>query len=133
MNRWRVAAVVAGFLAACVAVPAQASDWCIHDPQVIIATPGGHSVTVYVTEGALGSQHQAALAAAKIGYLTSAASKGTLRVTVFDYIPRDEHGNFPTEMIVSSEPFGKGVVYGSVYGTSGVPMAVSFKIQKWAP
>jgi hypothetical protein len=133
MNRWRIAAVVAGFLAACVAVPAQASDWCIHDPQVVIHMPGGRTAIVYVTEGALGSEHQAALASARIGYTTSGSARGTVRVTVYDYIPRDHYGSFPTEMTVSSQPYGSGVVYGSVFGTSGVPMTVSFKIQKWAP
>ena len=126
MNRWRIAGAIAGLLAACVVVPAQASEWCIHDPQLIIQMPKGHSVIVYVTEGALGSQHQAALTSARIGYL--ARSNG--HVTIYDYIPRDSQGSFPTELIVSSQPYGAGTVYGSTFGRSGSAMVVSFYVSK---
>jgi hypothetical protein len=127
MTRWRVAAAIAGLLAACIAaVPAQAAEWCIHDPQLVIQMPRGGSVTVYVTEGALGSQHQAALASAWIGYTTR--SRG--HVTIYDYIPSDLHGSFPTEMIVSSQPYGAGTVYGSTFGRSGSTMVVSFNVSK---
>jgi hypothetical protein len=127
MKRWRIA-VVAGLLAACIAAPARAAEWCFHDPPVNIQIAPGESFTVYVTEGVMGAQNQAALASAKISYTANSVSKDSASVTVYDYIPTDRHGTFATEMIVSSEPFGAGVVYGSTYGTSGSTMAVRFWI-----
>jgi hypothetical protein len=127
MKRGAIAAVAAGLLAAFVAVPVQGAEWCLHDPQLNIRTPHG-SVTIYVTEGVLGNQHQAALASARTGYTTYRAAKDRLMVTVYDYIPTDSHGTFATEMIVSSKPFGSGQVYGSTSGSSGSVMTVRFSI-----
>ncbi len=131
MNRWRMVVVAAAaLLAACIAVPAQAAEWCVHDPQVIVQTPAGDSFTVYVTEGALGLEHQAALASAKISYTVRVNANSTPHVIIYDYIPNDQYGSFPTEMTVSSQPYGGGLVYGSTLGTSGWTMAVSFNIHK---
>ncbi|MFI5283376.1 MAG: hypothetical protein ACHQ0J_09635 [Candidatus Dormibacterales bacterium] len=130
MKRWKLAAAAAGFVAACVAVPAQGAEWCIHDPQLSIPTSQGASVTVYVTEGVMGAQHQAQLASAKISYTTYAVSKRSLIVAVHDYIPSDSSGSFRTELIVSSKPSGSGVVYGSAYGTSGTTMTVWFWLNR---
>lgn len=126
MTRWRIAAAAAGFLAACIAIPVQAGEWCLHDPPLNIQTSPGNSFTVYVTEGVLGSQHQATLASAKISYATKRAGKGGWIVTVYDYIPTDSKGSFATEMLVSTGPFGSGYVFGSAYGKSGSTMKVSF-------
>ena len=126
MTRWRIAATAAGFVAACVAVPVQGAEWCLHDPQLNIQTSQGQSVTVYVTEGVMGAQHQAQLASAKISYTTYAVSKKSLLVALRDYIPSDSLGSFGTELIVSSGPSGSGAVYGSAYGTSGTTMTVWF-------
>lgn len=120
---------VAGFLAACIAVPVQAAEWCMHDPQINIQAARGESITVYVTEGVMGSQHQATLESAKIMYTTQFAAKDSVLVTVYDYIPTDPYGTFATEMIVSSKPFAGGVVYGSASGTAGSTMKVRFWIK----
>lgn len=128
MKRWRIAAAAAGLLAAFVAVPVQGAEWCLNDPQLTIQTSSGESITVYVTEGVIGAQHQAELASAKVSYTTRAASKNSLLVTVYDYIPSDSSGSSATELIVSSKPFGSGEVYGSVYGRSGSTMTVWFWI-----
>lgn len=128
MKRWRIAAASAGLVAALVAVPVQAAEWCLRDPQLTIQTSKGDSFTVYVTEGVMGAQHQAALASAKTTYTTRAVSKSSLLVTVYDYIPTDRFGTFATEVIVSSEPYGAGVVYGAASGTSGSSMKVWFWI-----
>lgn len=157
MKRWSIAAAAAGFLAVCVAVPVQAAEFCLADPPLNIQTSPGESFTVYVTEGVLGSEHQAALSLATITYTTSPLATGapdraraetspdrgtrhpektappinekSVLVTVYDSIPSDSSGTtFATMMIVSSQPFGHGVVYGSVNGTSGSTMSVSFGI-----
>lgn len=129
MKWWRIAAAAAGLLGACVAVPVQGAEWCLHDPQLNIRTSPSESVTVYVTEGVLGPQHQAALTSAKTSYMTRVTAKNRLLVTVYDYIPTDSYGTFATEMIVSSKPFGGGEVYGSASGSSGSTMMVWFLIK----
>lgn len=129
MKRWRLAAAAAGLAAAFVAVPVQAAEWCLHDPQLNIRTSPGESVTVYVTEGVLGPQHQTALSSAKTSYTIRVAARNRLLVTVYDYIPTDSYGTFATEMIVSSKPFGGGEVYGSASGSSGSTMTVRFLIK----
>ena len=129
MRRWSIAAAAAGLLALCVAVPVQAAaEWCTIDPELSIETSPGQSFTVYVTESVMGWQNQAALASAKTSYATRTVSKTSVLVTVNDYIPSDSVATFTTHMTVSSQPFGKGVLYGSVYGTSSTTMSVSFWI-----
>jgi hypothetical protein len=126
MKRWSIAVAAAGFLAVCVAIPAQAAEWCMHDPAINIRTTPGDSFTVYVTEGVQGLQHEPALASARATYRTRTASKSSVVVVIYDYIPSDASGTFATMMVVSSKPFGGGVVYGSAYGASGTPMSVTF-------
>jgi hypothetical protein len=128
MSRFRIAGAVAGFLAACVAVSVQGAEWCVHDPALTIRTSATQSFTVYVTEGVMGTQYQAELASARTSYRTVVASRKTILVSVYDFIPSDASGSFATELIVSSKPFGSGQVYGSVYGRSDTTMTIWFWI-----
>ncbi len=128
MNRWRIAAAAAGLLAALVAVPVQGAEWCLRDPELNVLISPHNSITVYVTEGVMGSQHQASLTLSKTRYTTHTFNKASVVVRIYDYIPTDSHGPFATEMIVSSRPLGGGVVYGSAYGTSGSTMSLSFLV-----
>ena len=128
MNRWRIAAAAAGLLAALVAVPVQGAEWCLRDPELNVPISAHNSITVYVTEGVMGSQHQAALRLSKTRYTIRTVNETSVLVTIYDYIPTDSQGTFATEMIVSSQPVGSGVVYGTAYGTSGSTMSLSFWI-----
>ena len=127
MKRWMIAVPTAGLLAACLAVSAQAAEWCLRDPQLTIQASHKQSLIIYVTEGAMGSQHQPTLASSRIAYATRSDKNG-LTLTVYDYIPSDHYGTFATEMIVSSQPFGTGLVYGFATGTSGTTMTVRFRV-----
>jgi hypothetical protein len=127
MKRWSMAAAAAGLLTLCVALPVQAvAEWCTIDPELSIQTSPHESFTVFVTEGVEGSQHQAVLVLAKASYTIHTASKKSVLVTVYDYIPGDTGPTFRTRMIVSSQPFGAGTLYGSAYGTSDTTMSISF-------
>jgi hypothetical protein len=129
MKRWGLAATAAGLLALCVAVPAQAAaEFCIVDPELQIQLSRDANITVYITEGVVGPEHLPALARAKANYTTVTLSKKSVLVTVYDFIPADSFGTSATMMIVSSQPYGAGKVYGSAYGTSGTTMSVSFAI-----
>jgi hypothetical protein len=53
---------------------------------------------------------------------------GTLNVTVRGNIPSDRFGSFSTILIVSSEPFGAGTIYGITRGRDGKRMELSFDV-----
>jgi hypothetical protein len=137
MSKARIFAASIGLMAALVATPVHATlEWCLRDPAVTIVTPGGSSSVVYVTEGALGTEHAPALSAAQITYSTpawmtaqanSTSGSGTA-VVLNDLVPTDASGSFPTEMTVSSQPMGGGIVYGATTGRSGSPMTVIFTL-----
>jgi hypothetical protein len=104
--------------------------WCDGDPVVVVVTPGGALVPLFVTSSGLGVQHLPAVLLAAITYTTELADGGTatlvkLRVVVpgdlFD--PR-----FATRSVVSTGPLGTGAVYGSTSGVSGDPMSITFKL-----
>jgi hypothetical protein len=127
MKRWGLAAAAAGLFAVCVAVPAQAAaEFCLLDPELSIQLSRNETITVYVTEGVVGEEHRAALALATTSYTTTTVGRERVVVTVYDFIPTDSKGTAATMMVVSSQPYGAGVVYGTAYGTSGTIMSVSF-------
>ena len=130
MKRWGLAAAAAGLFAVCVAVavPAQAAEFCLVDPELSIHLSRNETITVFVTEGVVGEEHRAALALATAGYTTRTVSRKSVVVTVYDFIPTDSKGTAATMMVVSSQPYGAGMVYGTAYGTSGTIMSVSFGI-----
>jgi hypothetical protein len=128
MKRWGLAAAAAGLFAVCVALPAHAAEFCIVDPELSIHLSRNETITVFVTEGIVGEEHRAALALATAGYTTRTVSRKSVVVTVYDFIPLDSKGTAATMMVVSSQPYGAGMVYGTAYGTSGTIMSVSFGI-----
>ena len=126
-----VLAVAAAALAA--AGPARAgAEWCETDPLLVVATPGGHLVAVYLLVGAQGLEHLPAALAASL--LASAAPDSTAggratRVTVTVTVPDDAFGaGFPARAAVSSGPLGGGTAYDSIEGVSGAPMTLRFTL-----
>lgn len=109
------------------------AEWCDTDPLLLIRTPAGRFVPVYVRVGAQGSEHlPAALAASLFATTdtaqTTAGGRAT-RVTVTVTIPDDAFGSdFPTRAMISTEPLGIGTVYDSTEGTSGAPLALRFTL-----
>ena len=115
------------------ATSAQAAEWCDTDPLLIIRTPDGELVTVYLLVGAWGVVHLPAAQAASL--LTAsepveATSGGhALRVTVNVTVPNDLFGSgFPTRAAVSSGPMGTGTIYATAEGTSGSSMRLRFTL-----
>lgn len=116
---------------AALAPEAGASDvWCDTDPILIVTTPQGSQVPIYVNTGAQGAQHLPAAQLAKMGYTASSAQSGkgtavTVSVTVAD----DAFAtSFPTRAGVSTGPFLTGQVYGQAEGTSGHTMQIHFNL-----
>jgi hypothetical protein len=109
------------------ALPAAASNtWSDTDPVVLITTPAGHVVTVYVDNGTDGVQHLPAAQLAKMTYTVKRVGNGTM-VTLTSTVPCDDLGTvYATRAIASTRAFATGLIYGSVYGMCGQPMTQQF-------
>jgi hypothetical protein len=112
-----------------------ADDWCSDDPPVVIVTPQGHRVVVFVTDYALGTQHAPVLKRVTYSYVATPASDGSgtdvvLRVN----IPGDSlAAAFPTRSVVANamdDESNKYVVYSTQSGTSGLPIVHRFTLKK---
>jgi hypothetical protein len=107
-----------------------AAEWCDTDPLVVIQTPGGALVPVYVTSGALGVEHLPAVQLAAISYTTRSVAGGTAtRVRIEVVVPDDIFAQqFPTRSVASTGPLGAGAIYDSTSGVSGQTMALTFTL-----
>ena len=109
------------------------AEWCDTDPLVLIRTPGGQIVPVFVLVGARGLEHlpaaQAASLLATSHTVESAGGGRATQVTVTVVVPDDIfERNFPTRAAISSGPLGSGNVHASGEGESGKPMTLSFTL-----
>jgi hypothetical protein len=114
--------------------PAKAgAEWCDTDPLVLVQTPGGAIVPVFILVGAQGLEHlPAALAASLLATshtvettLGGRATDVTLQVTV----PDDLFARgFPTRATVSSGPLGSGKIHAKAEGKSGTTMILRFTL-----
>jgi hypothetical protein len=111
------------------ALPASASNsWSDTDPVVVIVTPSGHMVSVYVDNGTDGVEHLPAAQAARMSYTVKRVGQGTM-VAFTSTVPCDALSNsYATRAIMSTGAFATGFVYGSVYGMCGQPMTTQFTI-----
>ncbi len=105
-------------------------EWCEDDPPVVITTPKGNRVVVYVTSGALGVEHLAAVQLARITYTVKPADDGRKTLVIMDVtVPNDAFGTgFPTKSTVSEGPFKTLKIYATATGTSGTRMRLKFKL-----
>ena len=135
MERLRrvVAAVVLGcclLLTAQLTAPSASAgaQWCDTDPVVVIVTPGGALVPLFVNNGAQGAVHLPAVLLARMPYTVAPIAGGTevhLSVTV----PNDLFAKgFPTRSVVSTGPLGTGTIHAAAYGVSGQPMLLTFTL-----
>ena len=133
MKRLRRAALVALLLlvgAGRVPVVGATDQWCDVDPALLVTTPAGKQVVVYLTNGALGLEHQAAVQTASVTYtVRSVAGRTATLVRVEVTVPDDAFGSaFPTRTKASSGPQATGTVYASTSGVSGQPMRLDFTL-----
>ncbi len=117
-------------LAALAGPVAAGEEWCDTDPLLLITTPAGATVPVYVTSGALGVEHSAAALLATTSYTVQSVQGGRATlVRLSDTVPGDAFAaQFATRVVVSSGPLGTMLVYGRATGYSGQPMVLSFTL-----
>jgi len=103
-------------------------EWCEDDPPVVIHTPGGALVTVYVTDSGLGVQHLPAVQLANITTNVSPTAGNTL-VRVQVVVPGDAlDAHFSTRSVVSTGPFATGTIYATANGFSNQAMTMTFTL-----
>ncbi len=110
-----------------------AAEWCDTDPLLLIVTPGGTVVPVFILVGARGAEHLAAAQGASLlatsGTAEATAGGRATRVTVTVSVPNDPFGdNFPTRAAAGAGPLGTGIVYASSSGVSGASMTLRFTL-----
>jgi hypothetical protein len=118
------------------AAPASAgAEWCEDDPLVVMTTPRGKTVEVWVTTYAQGAQYAPNLDAATITHAAKPARVGDGRGTRFDlFVVVPEYagdGRFRTRAVVSSGPNATGTIYDSDEGWSGktLRLRVEFAVE----
>ncbi len=121
--------LVALLLLAGLAPGVSASDgWCDTDPVLLITTPSGSQVPVFVNTGARGAEHLPAAQIAQIAY--TATPKGNdkaTNVTVTVVVPSDAfRTSFETRSGVSTGAFQTGTVYAQTTGYSAQTMTMQF-------
>jgi hypothetical protein len=123
------ATVVALLLWAVLVAGAAASEqWCEDDPVVVIVTPRGTLVPLYLTNAALGIEHLPALQAAKVTYTASPAGAATV-VRMGVTVPPDKFDErFPTRTTASTGPLRTGMILADAQGFSGQTMLMQFTL-----
>jgi hypothetical protein len=107
-----------------------AEEWCEVDPLVVVTTPGGHAVPLFVTSGALGVEHLTTLQLARITYTaTPLPGNAATLVGIAVLVPDDLFASgFPVRSAVSSGPLKTGMVYASAEGVSGKHLHMAFRL-----
>ena len=116
---------------ACLALPVNVyagDQWCEDDPLIVVQTPKGHLVPLFVTNGARGLEHLLALQLAEVRYETNSTGHGTM-VTLSVTVPGDVFAaRFETRSTVSTGPLKTGHIYDTTSGYSQEAMTLKFKL-----
>jgi hypothetical protein len=130
MARAFVALGMALLLLAGSATGGASEEWCEYDPVVLVTTPGGIPVPVYLLVGAAGVEHLPLVIAAQHSYVIEAGGGGrATQVRLQVLVPnRLDGGVFATRVTASTGPLGTGTILGTTTGTSGSPMTLRFKL-----
>jgi hypothetical protein len=113
------------------ATPAFASDgWCDTDPILVIHTPAGLWVPVFVSVGAhsLFFTPDTLLGSLVLSYAADSTSGGkATKVAAVVHVQSPLVGSpFETRNTVSTGPYGTGSIYAQASGVSGEPTTLTF-------
>jgi hypothetical protein len=110
--------------------PVAGAEWCDTDPLVLVVTPGGALVPIFVTNGALGVEHLLAATLASMHYTAAPARQpGMTDVEIRVLVQHDLFDtHFPTRTVASTGPLGTGAIYARAEGRSGRTMVMRFTL-----
>lgn len=112
-----------------IAPTSAAAEWCETDPLVILTTPQGNRVPVYVTEYAHGAQYQPNLDGLTITSTATSTRTGGTQFDVYVTVPEAPvTGHFATRAVASTAPNGAGAIYDTATGRSGLAMHLKFMV-----
>jgi hypothetical protein len=105
-------------------------EWCEYDPVVLVTTPGGSIVPVYLLIGAAGLENLPLVTAAQYNRIVEPTNSGRATLVRLEVlVPRRlDGGVFPTRVTASTGPHATGTILDTVTGTSGEPMPLRFKL-----
>jgi hypothetical protein len=124
--------LVATAVACCLLLSARpagaAAEWCEYDPVIVIVTPAGVLVPIFVTNGALGIEHALAAQLAEMHYTTQPERSGTATRVNLQVLIRGDlfAAKFPTRSTASTGPLATGSIFDRVEGSSGDTMSLTF-------
>jgi hypothetical protein len=123
-----IAAAVACCLLGFVRPAGAAAEWCEYDPVVLVVTPAGALVPVFVTNGALGVEHSLDAQLAEMRYTTQPAKSGKATLVYLRVLIRGNlfAAQFPTRSTASTGPLATGSIFDRVEGNSGDTMSLTF-------
>ena len=131
MRHWVASLALAAMLSVLLAPGAAAGEqWCEDDPPVVITTPLGAHVVVYVTNGAQGAEHLVAVQLASISYTVTSIDGGRATlVRMAVTIPPDQFASsFATRSTVSTGPYKTLDQLATTRGRSGRAMRLEFRL-----
>ncbi len=112
-----------------------AEEWCTFDPAMVLTTPHGNEVVVYVAQSGQGLQHLGDLQAATLSYsstgrnLSGRHDDTATQFHIFVTVPSDPiDGTFATMVQVSSGPNASGTIYATAQGPSGTTLDAVFTV-----
>ncbi|HEX2035152.1 MAG TPA: hypothetical protein VHS99_13285 [Chloroflexota bacterium] len=132
--RFRAIGALAGALALATAPGTESraeagAEWCEVDPLIVVTTPRGALVTVFVTNGALGLLNLPFLLLASMKFTVTPVDNGRkTQVNLTVVVPHGLFGSFATRSTASTFLLGTGKVLGTVYGRSGQAMQMTFTL-----
>ncbi len=131
MRHWLASLALAAVLSVLLAPGAAAGEqWCEDDPLMVITTPRGAHVVVYVTNGAQGAEHLVAVQLASIDYTTTSIDGGRATlVRMAVTIPPDQFASsFATRSAVGTGPYKTLDRLATARGRSGRAMRLEFRL-----
>ena len=110
------------------APPVHADTWCEIDPPVVITTPAGNTVIVYVVNGG-SAAHALQLLAPTVSYTVAPVAGGTATQVKLSVLIADPDGHaHPVQSQVWSGPAMTGTLYASASGTAGKALQLTFRV-----
>jgi NhaP-type Na+/H+ or K+/H+ antiporter len=105
-------------------------EWCEYDPVVLVTTPGGRVVPVYLLIGAAGLENLPLVTAAQYSRIVEPTDAGRATLVRLEVLvpKRLDGGTFSTRVTASTGAHATGTILDTETGLSGEPMPLTFKL-----